>query len=241
MYKKTTDTTWLYKNITTCTAPEVFIVNSLDPVSTYHFASFAVNEIGTGPTTDAASYQIQTTYGKPSTPARPTLAQNNDKTVTLTFMPPSPLNAVSGSSVTYKFEVRNADGTDTWTDLVQNMSSSLTTTLTKTFNMQDLKTKAGYVNANKGNAIKIRFTATNNNTVESDPSEANSDSAIYKDVPDVYAGTITPSSITVNSAVLSWTDVTNPALYGYSVITGWKYWYNSTSGVYVSGTTLPSV
>jgi hypothetical protein len=74
MYKKTTSTTWLYKNITTCTAPTtVLYVDLLDSVSTYQFASLAVNDIGTGPTTDAATYETKTTYGKPSTPARPTL------------------------------------------------------------------------------------------------------------------------------------------------------------------------
>lgn len=48
-------------------------VDSLDPVSNYQFAIFAKNDIGTGPTTDAGNYEVETTYGASAAPARPTL------------------------------------------------------------------------------------------------------------------------------------------------------------------------
>ena len=162
-------------------------------------------------------------------------------TVTLSWNQPSPLNAVAGSSVTYKFEVRKADGTDTWVDMVDNLSS-VSTSLTKDFTMANLKTKASYVTGNKGNAIKVRITATNVVGTASTASEANADSAIYQEAPAVYDGTtkITVNSVTTTTATLSWLDVTAPADYGYSEITGWKYWYNSTSGTYIEGTTAVS-
>lgn len=158
--------------------------------------------------------------------------------MTLNWLIPDPLNAPSGSSVTYKFEIRKADGTDTWYDLVNDTSSTLAT-LTKTFNMADIKTKALYVTANKGQPIKIRITATNSLTLASSASEANSDSAVYQEVPIVYAGTtlITVDSVTLDDATLSWADLTAPADYGYSAITGWKYWYNSSSGSFTNGST----
>lgn len=117
--------------------------------------------------------------------------------------------------------------------------SSTNTSLTKTFTMADLKTNSSYVTANKGNAIKIRITATNAYAA-STASEANADSAVYQEEPIVYAGTtkITVSSITTTGATLSWADYTAPADYGYSEITGWKYWYNTSSGTFTSGTAL---
>jgi len=60
-------------NVTCSTGTTIVNVASLDAVSTYQFAIFAKNDIGTGPTTDAGSYLTKTTYGTPSTPARPTL------------------------------------------------------------------------------------------------------------------------------------------------------------------------
>jgi len=48
-------------------------ISSLDAVSNYQFAVFAKNDIGTGPTTDAGSYVVKTTYGASAAPARPTL------------------------------------------------------------------------------------------------------------------------------------------------------------------------
>jgi len=159
--------------------------------------------------------------------------------VTLNWLIPSPLNAPSSSSVTYKFEIRKADGTNTWIDLV-NDTSSTNATLTKIFDMADIKTKALYVTGNKGQPIKIRITATNSLSFASSASEANSDSAVYQEVPIEYAGTtlITINSVTVSSASLSWADLTAPADYGYAdAITGWKYWYNSSSGSFTSGTT----
>lgn len=163
-------------------------------------------------------------------------------TVTLSWNQPSPLNAVAGSSVTYKFEVRKADGTDNWVDMADNLAS-VSTSLTKDFTMANLKPNASYVaGTDKGNAIKIRITATNAIGTASAASEANADSAVYQEEPVVYDGTnkITVNSVTTTTATLSWLDVTAPADYGYSEITGWKYWYNSTSGSFISGTTSAS-
>lgn len=69
-------------------------------------------------------------------------------------------------------------------------------------------------------------------TFASPVSDANLDSAVYQDIPAVYAGA---SKITVNpigetSATISWQDVTVPAEYGHASITGWKYWYNTSTG-----------
>jgi len=38
----------------------------------------AENDIGKGPISAAGSYSSATTFGPPTTPARPTLVQNND-------------------------------------------------------------------------------------------------------------------------------------------------------------------
>jgi hypothetical protein len=46
---------------------------------------YVTNIIGTGPTTATGSYEIETTYGAPVKPERPTLVQNNDMTVTLSY------------------------------------------------------------------------------------------------------------------------------------------------------------
>jgi hypothetical protein len=55
------------------TPTKVLNISSLDAVSNYQFAIFAKNDIGTGPTTDAGSYVVKTTYGASAAPARPTL------------------------------------------------------------------------------------------------------------------------------------------------------------------------
>jgi hypothetical protein len=71
----------------------------------------AENDIGTGPLTAVANYDTITTYGKPSTPQRPSLVQNNDKTITATYYRPSPLNSPTATAVTYNVQVEHKNGT----------------------------------------------------------------------------------------------------------------------------------
>lgn len=71
----------------------------------------------------------------------------------------------------------------------------------------------------------------------SDSSEVNLDEAVYQSAPSAYAGTYTASSVTKNSATISWTALTTAASYGYASITGWKYGYKIGSGSYTFGTT----
>lgn len=86
LYKLSTESSWRAPiNTTTCSGTQTVSVTGLSPVSTYEFAMYATNDIGTGPTTATTSYEIETTYGAPSQPARPTLVQNNDMTVTLSY------------------------------------------------------------------------------------------------------------------------------------------------------------
>ena len=239
MYKLTSDSSWIVpvKN-TTCSpadSTKTILVDGLTSVSSYHFAIFATNDIGTGPTTAVASYLSQTTYGAPAKPERPTLVQNNGLTsVTLTWDQPDPLNAAPTSDVTYKFEIQKADGTASWTDLALNEVSANVTGMTKIFSMTTLKTSASYAvnGSDLGKAIRIRITATNNLTFASPVSDANLDSAVYQDVPAVYAGAskITVDPIGLTTATISWQDVTLPAEYGHASITGWKYWYNTSTG-----------
>lgn len=106
--------------------------------------------------------------------------------------------------------------------------------------MAALKTKASYANVtDKGKPIRIRFTATNILGETSLASEANVDTAIYQEAPEVYDGAnkITKGSVGVTTATISWTAVTSPAD-GYSTITGYAYWFvPSPSGTTISGTT----
>lgn len=87
LYKLSTESSWRIPSIneTTCSGTQTISVSGLTAVSTYEFAMYATNDIGTGPTTATTNYEIETTYGAPSQPARPTLVQNNDMTVTLSY------------------------------------------------------------------------------------------------------------------------------------------------------------
>lgn len=62
--------------------------------------------------TSVSDYKTATTYGAPSAPGRPTLTQNNDKTVTITWTRPTPLNDVAGTSLNYAIQVLKKGSTD---------------------------------------------------------------------------------------------------------------------------------
>jgi len=122
--------------------------------------------------------------------------------------------------------IRKVDGTYIDIPATTNLTSTATS-LTQVFTMAELKTVISYVNdTDKGKYINLKVTATNVYTVASTASEANSNSAVYQEWPAVYAGTnIQVSSITTTGATITWNDVTDASLYGYSAITEWKYWY----------------
>lgn len=180
-YKTTAQTTWTNASSQTCTYGSTTsftqVISSLTSVSTYQFAVTVTNDIGTGPTTQVGSYASATTYGTPSTPARPTLTQNTNGTVTVSWSQPSPLNAAAGASVDYNLQILKTDGT-TWATLGSTISST-STSLTQDYSMSDLKTNSTYATDASGAYIKIRLTATTTYGT-STASEANSDSAVYQ-------------------------------------------------------------
>jgi hypothetical protein len=196
-----------------------------------------VNNIGTGPITSSGSYSSGTTYGTPTTPARPTLVQNNDKTVTLNWSRPDPLYDNTSIAVSYKIEVLKKDGTN-WATLTAAETSTLASP-TKPYDMADLKTASTYNSTDNSAYIKIRITATNSYGTSS-ASDSNLDSAVYQSVPIAYAGTYTPT-VGLTTATITWTDVTNAADYGYAPITGWKYGYKTGADAYTFGTTASGV
>ena len=91
-YKPTNGTTWTNLTAVSCSydpdTSKSVTSPTLTAVTTYQFQATAINDIGTGPSTAVSDYQTITTYGKPSTPARPQLTQNTDKTVTAKFFIP---------------------------------------------------------------------------------------------------------------------------------------------------------
>jgi hypothetical protein len=54
-------------------------------------------------------------------------------------------------------------------------------------------------------------------------SDVNALSAIIQGIPADYSGTLVSQTVTKDTITITWTDVTDPALYGYSAITGWRY------------------
>jgi hypothetical protein len=93
-------------NTTSQTCGSTITISGLDDVSSYQFASYAWNDFGFGPLTASTSYESATTYGPPSAPQRPTLTQNNNKTVTISWARPSPLNSDPAIGVKYLIELK---------------------------------------------------------------------------------------------------------------------------------------
>lgn len=131
----------------------------LDSVTTYQFRAYATNDIGSGPTTAVADYQTITTYGKPSTPARPTLVQNTDKTVSVTFTKPSSTNdGLTTPNLQYTYSIQNSTDSNDYNPIttllgVANAGSSQNSTASSfvvVFSMDDLKNAAGYSATDSG-------------------------------------------------------------------------------------------
>ena len=184
-YKLTSASSW--SNTSALTCGSAIQVTGLTAVSSYTFAAYATNIFGTGPLTVPASYKTATTYGPPSTPERPTLTQNNDKTVTVSWAIPNPLNDEAGVSVTYKIEIKTK--TSSYATLNASFTSTSLTPSTS-FSMANLTGNSSYTNDDSGTPIKIRITATNNYG-SSSASEENVDSAVYQGEPLEYQGAIT--------------------------------------------------
>lgn len=120
-YKKSTDATWSNR---TATCGALFELDGLDAVSTYTFAAYATNDYGSGPLTSVSDYKTATTYGAPTTPGRPTLTQNNDKTVTVTWARSNPINDVAGTSLTYTIQVLEKGSTNWNTTLTYSSTDA---------------------------------------------------------------------------------------------------------------------
>lgn len=176
--------------------------------------------------TAAGSYSQLVLYGPPSKPERPTLTQNNDQTVTVSWTRPVPLNDLDTTSIKYKLEVLHKDNT-TWVDILGTTFDSTLATPSTSFTMTVLKTKSTYTSTENGQAIKIRVTATNSYGTSS-ASEENLPSAVYQGVPSAYTGAYTIVKGTT-SATISWENVDAADKYGYSPITGWAYGYKKTA------------
>lgn len=138
-YKLTSASSWVNTTSQSCGSP--ITISGLSSVSSYQFAAYAWNDFGFGPLTASASYETATTYGPPETPLRPTLTQNNDKTVTISWARPSPLNDDPAIGVKYLIELKTSIGG--WTTptpiAADSTINSTLTSLTKIVNMTDLK------------------------------------------------------------------------------------------------------
>lgn len=171
-YKDSASSTWTDLSTVTCAqgtdATKLVTSPVLTTVTTYQFRIKAVNDIGTGPITAVASYQTITTYGKPSTPARPMLVQNTDKTVTATFYRPDPLNSPTGTSCSYHVQIKDDGGDYVALGTLTNSAASFT----KVYTMAELKTATGYTDAQNGAQIELKYTVQNAYST-SDLSEVN--------------------------------------------------------------------
>ncbi len=185
-YKKSSDATWSNTTVTSCGS--IFELPGLEAVSTYTFAAYATNDYGQGPMTSVSDYKTATTYGTPTTPGRPTLTQNNDKTVTITWPRSNPLNDEAGTSLNYTVQVLKNGFSDWNTATNYNASlpviQSANANPSVTYSMDLLKETAGYTETENGDAIKVRITATSIKSYgTSSASEENSPSAVYQGKP----------------------------------------------------------
>jgi hypothetical protein len=139
---------------------------------------------------------------------------NSGTDVIFTWTAPSTTNTAS-STLGYTLMVLNATN-----GVYVNLDANLTV-LTKTYTMAALKTALGYTDAQSGDFIKAKV-KVNNDYGSSVESDINALQAIIQGDPAAYTGTFTATT-TSTSITLTWTDVTNPALFGYSAITDWKY------------------
>jgi len=138
--------------------------------------------------TSVSDYKTATTYGTPTTPGRPTLTQNNDKTVTVTWPRSNPLNDETGTSLNYTIQVLKKGFSDWNTATNYNASlpqiSSSAANPSVTYSMDLLKETAGYTETENGDSIKVRITATSTKSYgTSSASEENSPSAVYQGKP----------------------------------------------------------